>query len=201
MKSVWILISLVLTATNSLAQRGAIGHVGGRPGGGHAGSGYGGTRPVQPIFTGTQTPNYQSGVYWRSERARAIGPGWGFADYYSNFGLPIVSNDGNPSGPSVIVLVPVSPSAPEPPPSPPPPAKPVMREYHWPDTDDNSEGTAFAIVSKDGAVRQATMVWRVSDTLHFITRSGGADQVPYASISREATHLANPGKPLRAWLP
>jgi hypothetical protein len=124
--------------------------------------------------------------------------GSGYPAYYGgDYWTPI--SDASESAPGNVIIVPVLP--PEPPPPPPPPARPVIHEYHWPTVNSNDTATVFSIVLNDKTVHYATMVWIDGEQLRFINSRGGSGQISRASISRDLTYQANPGKNLKAWLP
>ncbi len=116
--------------------------------------------------------------------------GGGFADpgpgYPADFGIPA-------PGPSVIVVPPPMPLE--------PPANPVIREYHWPNSDQDASTPYFSIVTNDRTTHYATMVWREGNLLRFTTPGGTTSQIVRSSISRDLTYQANPGKNVKAWLP
>ena len=189
--TVAVIVTSSLSLQNAIAQRG-----------GHGGAGM--ARPGRPIFAGGRASNP-----FRFNRSRfgfgaggfgwgLPGFGWGFPDYFGDYAPP-ANGWGADDGPGNIVLMPV-PVAVEPPPPPPPPARPVMHEYHWPQSA-NMPFQPFSIVTKDGKVYAATMVWTQGDTIHFNVWNGGVDVMPLASISRELTEAANDKKNLHLPLP
>ena len=131
---------------------------------------------------------FYGGGYWGGG---FFDSGWG---YPGDYGPP--APDQMQSGPRVIVVPP-----PAPPPPPEPPANPVIREYHWPNSDQDPSTPYFSIVTNDRATHYATMVWSDGDLLRFTTPNGTTSQVSRSSISRDLTYQANPRKNLKAWLP
>jgi hypothetical protein len=120
--------------------------------------------------------------------------GGGYLD--SGWGSGASAADQAQAEPGVIVVAPPMPLEP-----PPPPVSAVVREYHWPNSDQVATSPVFSIVTNDRAIHYARMVWINGNLLRFTTRSGSTDQVLRSSISRELTYQANAGKNLTAWLP
>jgi hypothetical protein len=79
----------------------------------------------------------------------------------------------------------------EPPEAPSPPVQSETREYRWPPSTNHSSATTFSIVSVDGRVQSATLVWVEGDTLSFITPDGSQVKMPVSSVDREATNWRN----------
>jgi len=122
-------------------------------------------------------------------------PSWGYACdpfYAGNYG-------GDHSAPSVTIAIPQA-VAPAPPP-PAPPVRPEVREYHWPSSGSHSSGATFSIVSKDGRVQSAAMVWVQDNTLCYLAPGGSQGRMPIDSIDRQATRQRNAEKHLNFWLP
>jgi hypothetical protein len=191
-----------LLAGNAMTQRGGGGGgFRGGVGGGFGGGVDGGFRSRLSGLRGR--PESFRGGSGRFDRGinQTFGIGYdvgGFSDYgwgYSvDFGTPAA--DQTPARPSVIVIPPLNPPAP-----PPPPAHAVISEYHWPTLDEDASAAVFSIVTSDGAIHCATMVWMDGNLLRFTTCNGTMDQVLQSSISRDRTHQANVGKNLKVWLP
>jgi hypothetical protein len=123
-------------------------------------------------------------------------PSWGYAcdPYYASY-----DNYPAPSFTSTTPQVVASPPL-APPPSP-PPLRPEVHEYHWPSSGTDTSATSFSIVSKNGRVESAIVVWVLDDTLCYVTLDGGQRWVPIVSIDRRATTRANAEKQLYFWLP
>jgi hypothetical protein len=124
-------------------------------------------------------------------------PDWGYAcdPLYAD------TSDDNASAPiATAVRQVVAPPQPASPPPPPAPIRSEMRDYHWPSSDSNSSTTPFLIVSKDGRVQSAMVVWVQDNTLHYIKPEGGKGRMPIDSIDRRATRQRN-GKQANFWLP
>jgi len=104
--------------------------------------------------------------------------------------------------PSTILVTPVIQQAVAPPvPTPPPtPARPEMHEYQWPSSDSGSSATTYSIVSKDGVVHSATLVWIQGKTLCYRTSDDSTGRIPIDSIDRDATRHRN-GERQLLWLP
>jgi hypothetical protein len=117
----------------------------------------------------------------------------GFSDsgYPGDFGMP--APDQTQLDPIVIVV--------QPPMPPEPPANPVIREYHWPNSDQDATTPYFSIVTNDRATHYATTVWSEGNLLRFTTPDGTSSQIVRSSISRDLTYQANAGKNIKAWLP
>jgi len=122
-------------------------------------------------------------------------PSWGYAcdPYYASYG------NGDPA-PSLTITMPQV-VAPQPPAPPPPPVRAEVREYYWPSTRGDSSATTFSIISKDGLVEFATVVWVQDDKLYYVTPDGGQRRAPIVSIDRDATRQRNAEKQLSFWLP
>jgi hypothetical protein len=73
--------------------------------------------------------------------------------------------------------------------------------YHWPDPPASENDAVFSIVTDDGVVHQATLVWVQGDRLHFNLPDGGTSQLPLSAISRKATKATNAEKHLTLPLP
>ena len=120
-------------------------------------------------------------------------PYWGYAcdPYYASY-------DGYPE-PSHTITIPqvVAPQ----PPAPPPPVRPEVREYHWPSSGSDTSATTFSIVSKNGRVESATVVWVQDEALCYVTLDGSQRRAPIVSIDRQATSQRNAEKHLYFWLP
>ena len=82
---------------------------------------------------------------------------------------------------------------------PPPPATPVVHEYHWPG--EANPAATFSIMTTNGTVYLATMVWVEGDNVHFNSVDGGVLVIPLSSISRSLTQTANAQKNLNLPLP
>jgi len=81
--------------------------------------------------------------------------------------------------------------------APPPPApivRPEVREYHWPSSGSDSNATTFSIVSRDGRVESASMVWVQDNAVCFVTPDGDQGRIPLDSIDRKATRQRNAEK-------
>jgi hypothetical protein len=89
--------------------------------------------------------------------------------------------------------------SPEPPPPPPPPVTPVLHVYNWPEQVNTS--ATFSIVTTNGTVYLATMVWVEGGNVHFNSVDGGVRQMPLSSVSRSLTQTANAQKNLNLPLP
>ena len=85
-------------------------------------------------------------------------------------------------------------------PPPPPPVRSEIREYHWSDPPGNPNA-AFSIVSKDGTIYRAALVWVQDNTVHFSTPEGTSLELPLASVDRERTNQANAEQNLKLQLP
>ena len=120
-------------------------------------------------------------------------PYWGYAcdPYYASY-------DGYPEPSHTITLPQVA--APQPP-APPSPVRPEVREYHWPSSGSDTSATTFSIVSKNGRVESATVVWVQDDMLCYVTLDGSQRRVPIVSIDRQATSQRNAEKQVYFWLP
>ena len=147
---------------------------------------------------GSGRPAPRESNFWGNRHDSTDHRGWGFPAYYGGYFQTDLPPEPGPV-PNVIVLVPVVQPSPETP-TPPAPARPVMHEYQWPNQD-SALSAAFSIVSSDGTVHYATMVWIERTTLRFTTPGGGAAQLPLASVSRAHTELANAEKNLKLPLP
>ena len=101
--------------------------------------------------------------------------------------------------PSVTVAIPQVAAPPVPPP-PAPTIRPEVREYNWPSFSSDSSATTFSIISKDGRVQSASMVWVQDDAVCYATPDGGQDRMPIDSIDRKATRQRNADQQLN-WLP
>ena len=180
-----------LFASPAVSQRGGGGFRGGFVPGGRGGSVRGGVGGLRRGHFGRfgRSWNQPFGIGYFSD---------GFLDYGGDYGndLAIPVPDQASPFPSVIVVPALNP--PEPPP---PPAHPVIQEYHWPASNQDSSTPFFSIVTNDRATHYATMVWIDGGLLRFTTRNGTVDQVPRSAISRDSTYQANAGKNLKPWLP
>jgi hypothetical protein len=96
-------------------------------------------------------------------------------------------------------MLPVNVVLPEPPAPPPPPAHPVISNYHWADTPAPSN-TGFAIVQKDGQVRNALAVWPQDGMVAYTDPGGNTVRIAYSAIDREATERVNNERGLKLWL-
>ena len=110
-------------------------------------------------------------------------------------------NDGEGNQANVTLATPQGVATP--PLAPPPlplPVRSEMREYHWPSSASNSSATTFSLVSKDGRVESAAMVWVQDDALYYVTPDGRNGSMPIDSIDREASRRRNEDRPI-SWLP
>jgi hypothetical protein len=104
-----------------------------------------------------------------------------------------------------------------------PPVQPEIREYSWPSSGDLSGATPnqevqvagaqprpgsgadpsplFTIVSKDGTVSRARVLWVQDSMVHFTAADGSGGQLPLDGVDRESTHRANAEHNLRLPLP
>jgi hypothetical protein len=112
----------------------------------------------------------------------------------------VPGGDGYQTSPAVIFVVAQPQPPPEPPQPPPPPVQPVMHEYHWPEAGAPAS-TAFSIVSSDGVVRSALVVWVQDNTLYYTATDGTRGQLALSTINRAATDRLNTEKKLKLPLP
>jgi hypothetical protein len=207
MRAFRIIALCCLLTGMSIAQRGGMG--GGFRGGGMGGfrGGSGGMAPGRVFGGGGFRGGFRGrfggfrvgfGRFGRGNQS-FIGNGFygggygGFVDsgYPTDFGMP--APDQRQLVPSVTVVP--QPMPPE------PPANPVIREYQWPNSDQDASTTYFSIVTNDRATHSATMVWSEGNLLRFTTPEGTTSQIVRSSISRDLTYQANAGKNIKAWLP
>jgi hypothetical protein len=158
---------------------------------------------------GGRAAGVNAGSFYGTQRgnrgfARNFGFGWGagFGWGYPDFGWDFADDDGqgygNPSVPSVVIVMP--PQQTLPPAPPPEPTRPVIHEYKQAEAASEPSAT-FSIVTKNGATQNAVAVWVQDNSVNFITPDGGRVRVPLTSVDREATRRANAEKHLMLSLP
>jgi len=180
--------TIILLAPVLTAQRG-----GAHPGGG---TGASLTRPPFPLSGRTNFGGRRSS-FGNSFRGFGGGFPWAYASLYDDWGF----GDGYPydypqQQPNIYIVMPPPQEPTEPPP---PPPAPVIREYHW--QEQVEPPAPFSIVTTNGTVYTATLVWVEGNSVHFHSTEGGSRQLPLSSVSRSLTQAANAQKNLRLPLP
>ena len=101
--------------------------------------------------------------------------GYACDPYYAGWGRTY-----NAPTSSIAIRQPVAPEPPAPPPLPPPAPAVVLQvhEYHWPSSGSGSGMTGYSIVSKDGRVEFATVVWVQDDALCYVKLDGDDGRAP-----------------------
>lgn len=168
-------------------------------GGGGMGGGIGGGMG----FRGGGLGHFAGNRWGRTSRGQWGQSGWGQSGYGGLYGFPAAYNDTDADEqPPAVLVLPINVVPPEPPPPPPPPPvppRPVISEYHWPDTGAPS-ATSFAIISRDGAVRYAIAVWAQDGLLCYTDPGGASVHIAFNAIDREATERVNAERGLKLWL-
>ncbi len=121
---------------------------------------------------------------------------WGYVP--DPYFYPEGDADPYPVLPGIIVLIPVIQKA-ETPPPPPATARPEIHEFHGPSSS-SSSGTTYSIVSKDGRVQRAALVWVEGDALGYYAPDHSTGLAPIDSLDLQATRQRNAGQQL-PWLP
>ena len=203
MKRIAVTVCTVgLLISHLSAQRGGVPPGGGPPGGGgrpgNPGGGGGMGHPTRPAFN----RGGFAGNHFANRQFQNIGLGfggvfpWAYPAFYGDYGFPGDYAGNYQQQPNIfLVMPPPQAPPPEPPPPPPPPPEPVVREYHWPDS--QNPPAPFSIVLNDGTVHDASMAWVQNGRLYFNVPEGGVRQVPLSAISRAQTQAANARKGLK----
>jgi hypothetical protein len=110
-----------------------------------------------------------------------------------------VDQGSNDRAPQVILLA-MQLEAPPAPPPPPEPARPVIREYAWPNSVDDSAGV-FALANTDGTVSLAIAVWVQDGMVHHVNQNGMETLTALNAIDRGTTRRLNAEKGLNLSLP
>lgn len=203
MKGLILVAMAILVPLHTVAQRGGARGVGRGTGG--SGSIARPIRPMLPTAPNSNGPgqNLNSrGVILSGRSNRSVGPGgygWGGYPYCGDCGYQNDYGEGGyQSPPNGMVAMPFQDGPAYPPP--PRPVRSEIREYHWPDPPGNPNAT-FSIVSKDGTIYRAALVWAQDNSVRFLTPEGTSLELPLASVDRERTSQANAEQNLKIQLP